>query len=416
MGSLIDNQNGDDENGVNDKTKSGDLKMKSNSPASSSTNLFLVAVVAVLASIMGYQWWTSLANGHSSVTYESRLPAARGEFSNDEKSTISIFRQSSPSVVSIRVKISEAYSGREQEVSSGSGVVWDDQGHILTNFHVVERAVIDTQFVLEVQFADQTVVDATVVGGVREDDLAVLRVSQDATKLVPIRLGTSNDLEVGQTVLAIGSPFGFDQTLSTGVIGGLNRSVSNEQGTPLTGLIQTDAAINPGNSGGPLLDSDGRLIGVNTAIISPTGAYSGLGFAVPASKVMESVDLVFSHASGTPRPIIGISVLSPEGALRYQVPKETVARGLLIQFVDPRGPAAQLGLQPTRVFQLGRGLFRLVIGDQIAGVNGQRVVTLEELQAAIRKHQPGDQVTLDVYRGDQLLKMDVVLQAATIIL
>lgn len=363
---------------------------------------------------MAFQWWSNLTAANSSVTYQSRSPAARGEFSNDEKSTISIFRQSSPSVVSIRVKISQA--GREQEVSSGSGVVWDDQGHILTNFHVVERAVIDTQFVLEVQFADQTVLDATVVGGVRKDDLAVLRVSKDATKLVPIRLGTSNDLEVGQTVLAIGSPFGFDQTLSTGVIGGLNRSVSSEQGTPLTGLIQTDAAINPGNSGGPLLDSDGRLIGVNTAIISPTGAYSGVGFAVPASKVMESVDLVFSHASGAPRPIIGLSVMSPEGALKYQVAKEVVQRGLLIQFVDPRGPAAELGLQPTRILYLGNGSFRSIIGDQIAGVDGERVVTLQELHAAIRKHQPGDQVTLDVYRGDQLLQMDVVLQAATIIL
>ena len=390
--------------------------MKSNSPASSSTNLFLVAVVAVLASIMAFQWWASHRSANSPVTYQSRNPEARGAFSTGEESTISIFRQSSPSVVSIRVKISEAYSGREQEVSSGSGVVWDDQGHILTNFHVVERAVIDTQFVLEVQFADQTVLDAIVVGGVREDDLAVLRVSKDSTKLVPIRLGTSNDLEVGQTVLAIGSPFGFDQTLSTGVIGGLNRSVSSEQGTPLTGLIQTDAAINPGNSGGPLLDSDGRLIGVNTAIISPTGAYSGLGFAVPASKVMESVDLVFSHASGAPRPIIGVSVMSPEGALRYQVPKETVARGLLIQFVDPRGPAAQLGLQPTRILYLGNGIFRSIIGDQIAGVDGQPVVTLRELHAAIRKHQPGDKVTLDIYRGDRLLQMEVVLQAATIIL
>ena len=390
--------------------------MKSNSPASSSTNLFLVAVVAVLASIMAFQWWASHRSANSPVTYQSRNPEARGDFSTGEESTISIFRQSSPSVVSIRVKISEAYSGREQEVSSGSGVVWDDQGHILTNFHVVERAVIDTQFVLEVQFADQTVLDAIVVGGVREDDLAVLRVSKDSTKLVPIRLGTSNDLEVGQTVLAIGSPFGFDQTLSTGVIGGLNRSVSSEQGTPLTGLIQTDAAINPGNSGGPLLDSDGRLIGVNTAIISPTGAYSGLGFAVPASKVMESVDLVFSHASGAPRPIIGVSVMSPEGALRYQVPKETVARGLLIQFVDPRGPAAQLGLQPTRILYLGNGIFRSIIGDQIAGVDGQPVVTLRELHAAIRKHQPGDKVTLDIYRGDRLLQMEVVLQAATIIL
>lgn len=390
--------------------------MKSNSPASSSTNLFLVAVVVLLASIMAYQWWSNVSDANSAVVYQSRNPDARGEFSNDEKSTISIFRQASPSVVSIRVKISEMYSRREEEISSGSGLVWDDQGHILTNFHVVERAVIDNKFVLEVQFADLTVADATVVGGVREDDLAVLRVAKGATNLVPIRLGTSEDLEVGQKVLAIGSPFGFDQTLSTGVIGGLNRSVASEQGRPLTGLIQTDAAINPGNSGGPLLDSDGRLIGVNTAIISPTGAYSGLGFAVPSSKVMESVDLVFSHASGAPRPIIGVSVMSPESALSYRFSKEAVSRGLLIRFVDPRGPAAELGLQPTQILSLGNGIFKSIMGDQIAGVDGERVVTLEELQAAIGKHQPGDKVTLDVYRGEQLLKMEVVLEAATIIL
>lgn len=390
--------------------------MNSKPSVSSSANIFLVAVVAVLASIMAFQWWNGLSKAPTPVTYQSRTPVARGEFTADETSTIAVFRQSSPSVVSIRVKTLGSYAGREQEVSSGSGVVWDDQGHVVTNFHVVERAVFESRFAVEVQFADQSVAKATVVGGVRENDLAVLRIDRDVTNLVPIRLGTSTDLDVGQKVLAIGSPFGFDQTLSTGIIGGLNRSVSSDQGGLLTGLIQTDAAINPGNSGGPLLDSDGRLIGVNTAIISPTGAYAGLGFAVPASKVMESVDLVFSHASGDPRPIIGVTVMSPEGALRFQFPPELVARGLFIKFVDPQGPAAELGLQTTRLEHLGNGLIRYTLGDQIAAIDGDPVTNLDELQAAIRKHQPSDQVTLHVLRGDQQLQMNVTLDAATIIL
>lgn len=390
--------------------------MNAKPAASSSTNVFLVAVVAVLAAVLAFQWWSDWQSNSTTVNYRSRTPVARGEFAADEKSTIAIFRQASPSVVSVRVKTSERYSGREQDVSSGSGIVWDDQGHIVTNFHVVERAIAESQLVLEVQFADQTIAAATVVGGVRENDLAVLRIDKNATQLVPIRLGTSDNLDVGQTVLAIGSPFGFDQTLSTGVIGGLNRTVSSEQGSLQTGLIQTDAAINPGNSGGPLLDSDGRLIGVNTAIVSPTGVYSGLGFAVPSSKVMESVDLVFSHASGAPRPIIGVTVLSPEGALRFQLPPELVARGLFIQFVDPRGPAGRLGLQSTRVIELGNGMYRFTFGDQIAGIDGEPVTSLKELQSAIRKHQPGDKVTLTIYRGEDRLQMEVTLDAATIIL
>lgn len=390
--------------------------MNAKPPSSSSTNLFLVAVVAVLAAALVFQSWSNWRAKSGPVSYPSRTPVARGDFAADEKSTIDIFRQASPSVVSVRVKTSETYLGQEQDVSSGSGFVWDDQGHIITNFHVVERAITDGQLVLEVQFADQTLAVATVVGGVRENDLAVLRVSKSATQLVPIQLGTSDDLDVGQKVLAIGSPFGFDQTLSTGVIGGLERTVSGEQGSLQTGLIQTDAAINPGNSGGPLLDSVGRLIGVNTAIVSPTGVYSGLGFAVPSSKVIESVDLVFSHATGDPQPIIGVTVLSPEGALKFQLPPKLVARGLFIQFVDPRGPAARLGLQATRVMELGNGMYRFYFGDQIAGIDGEPVTTLEQLQAAIRKHQPGDKVTLTIFRGDDQLQMEVTLDAATIIL
>lgn len=390
--------------------------MKSDSPpsTSSSTNIFLVAVVGVLLAVLGWQWLSGLFGG--TVTYTNRTPSERGEFTSEEKSTMAVFKEASPSVVSVRVKMPTRFTGRSQDLSSGSGVVWDDQGHIVTNFHVIERAVMDGNLNLEVQFADGSVADATVVGGVRENDLAVLRVARNVTDLLPIRLGTSDDLQVGQRALAIGSPFGFDQTLSTGTIGGLNRVVASEDGAPLTGLIQTDAAINPGNSGGPLLDSDGRLIGVNTAIISPTGTYAGLGFAVPASAVMESVGRVFSYASGDLPPVIGVVVLSPEGLLGSQLPESLTSQGLFIQYVEPGGPASKLGLRTTQIFQRPGGGIRIELGDQIYGVDGSKVTTLKELQTAIRKHQVGDTITLNVYRDGRLQDLSITLAAPRIIL
>lgn len=366
-------------------------------------------VLVVLSGGLAYQIFTRDAPARP-VNFEPRIVTPKGELGADEQSTISIFRAASPSVVFIRTKgytnvLFGAYE--RQEISSGTGFVWDRQGHIVTNLHVVEDALNSSGSELEVQFADQTVVDAEIIGGVREFDIAVLRINVPEQQLSPILLGTSDDLQVGQQVLAIGSPFGFDQTLSTGVIGGLNRSVARENNESfLDGLIQTDAAINPGNSGGPLLDSSGRLIGVNTAIVSPTGAYSGLGFAVPATSVIDSVEMVLAESSENQKPVLGISTLSPEQAALLRVPSQLIERGLFIKQIDPTGPAAKAGLRPTR--QSG---FRIHLGDQIAAVEGTPVNTLEQLHAILKRYVPGDVVTLEVYRDNRRGEVDVTLEA-----
>lgn len=379
---------------------------------SSNTNALLVMVLVVLSGGLAYQIFTRDAPARPTrpVDFKPRAVTPKGELGADEQSTISIFRDASPSVVFIRTK---GYanvlfgSSERQEISSGTGFVWDKQGHIVTNLHVVEDALNSSDSELEVQFADQTVVDAEIIGGVREFDIAVLRISVPEQQLSPILLGTSDDLQVGQQVLAIGSPFGFDQTLSTGVIGGLNRSVARENNESfLDGLIQTDAAINPGNSGGPLLDSSGRLIGVNTAIVSPTGAYSGLGFAVPATSVIESVEMVLAESSGNQKPVLGISILSPEQATLLGVPTQLIERGLFIKQIDPTGPAAKAGLRPMQ--QSG---FRIFLGDQIAAIDGTPVNTLEQLHATLKQYVPGDVVTLEVYRDSRRGEVDVTLEA-----
>ncbi|MEQ9410432.1 MAG: trypsin-like peptidase domain-containing protein [Fuerstiella sp.] len=381
-----------------------------------STNMLLVLILGVLSLVLAFQAWSGRAvqSSRGSSEYTPREIAPKEQLGRSEQATISVFRQSSPSVVFIRTRGYQLLlSGdlENRELSSGTGFVWDQQGHIVTNLHVVEDALRNSKSLLEVQYADHSVVDAEIIGGVREHDIAVLRVRELSDHLVPIRLGTSDDLQVGQHVLAIGSPFGFDQTLSTGVIGGLKRSVATEDGRGfLDGLIQTDAAINPGNSGGPLLDSAGRMIGVNTAIVSPTGAYSGLGFAVPVSSVIASVDLVLEEAGGRPKPALGISVLSPEQAAALGVPEQFVNRGLFIKQIDPRGPAAGIGLLQIR--QQG---YRVFLGDQLVSIDDVPVTTLEELKAVLEQYAPGDTVTLGILRRNQPGEVDVTLQTQKLI-
>ena len=377
----------------------------------SSTNLWLVATVLALVVLLGIQLW---GRWSSSERYVSREITPKGNLNSDEQSTIQVFQKTSPSVVFIRTKGYQPFlfgRGQEKELSSGTGFVWDRQGHIVTNLHVVEEALRSSSTALEVQFADKSVADAVFVGGVREHDIAILKVNVAASLLLPIPLGTSDDLQVGQLVLAIGSPFGFDQTLSTGVIGGLNRSVAAEGGSGLlAGLIQTDAAINPGNSGGPLLDSSGRMIGVNTAIVSPTGAYSGLGFAVSVSSVVAAVETVLVESIGNPRPVLGITVWSPEQTAKLGLRAEIISRGLFIKQIDPGGPAFKTALRPTQQ----RG-FQIILGDQIVSVDGEQVRTLPELQAALALRKPGDVVSLEIIRGDQGGEVEVTLDAQKLI-
>lgn len=375
-------------------------------------NFMLVGILVLLTAVLAWQVWdrSATTEGRADGTYEPREVVPKGDLASAEQTTISVFKQASPSVVFIRTKGYQHYllgGSQEKELSSGTGFVWDQDGHIVTNLHVVRQALQNAETELEVQFADQTVADAEIVGGVYEYDVAVVKVNTDRNRLTPIRLGTSDDLEVGQWVLAIGSPFGFDQTLSTGVIGGLNRSVATEDGSGiLSGLIQTDAAINPGNSGGPLLDSSGRMIGVNTAIVSPTGAYSGLGFAVPVSRVISSVDMVLEESTSNRKPILGVSILSPEHAGMLGISNEVIERGLFIKQIEKGGPADIAGLRGTRQ----RG-YRIYMGDQIRSIDGKPVSSAEELQALLSAHKPGDVVTVGIVRGNQMGEVDVKLQA-----
>ncbi|MBI4422408.1 MAG: trypsin-like peptidase domain-containing protein, partial [Elusimicrobia bacterium] len=235
-----------------------------------------------------------------------RPVAPRGDLSASERATMELFQRSNASVAYITSMVvrRDVFSLNILEIprGAGSGFIWDDQGHVVTNFHVIEGASS-----AEVTLADHSKWSAKLVGVAPEKDLAVLRIEAPAARLRPIPIGSSRDLQVGQSVYAIGNPFGLDQTLTTGVISALGREIHSASGHPIQGVIQTDAAINPGNSGGPLLDSSGRLIGVNTAIASPSGAFAGVGFAVPVDTVNRFVPQLIAFGKIT-RPGLGVTI------------------------------------------------------------------------------------------------------------
>ncbi|MBM4091178.1 MAG: PDZ domain-containing protein [Planctomycetes bacterium] len=316
---------------------------------------------------------------------------------DEEKATIALFRGASPSVVFITTQsvVRDRFTMNVLEIpqGTGSGFIWDQQGHIVTNFHVIREANR-----AEVMLADKTTFQAELVGVAPDRDLAVLRIDAEPDRLRAIPLGTSSDLEVGQRVFAIGSPFGLDQTLTTGIISGLGRQIESIGGRTIDGVIQTDAAINPGNSGGPLLDSSGRLIGVNTAIISPSGAYAGVGFAVPADIVNRIVPDLIRYGKVN-RPGLGVQLAE------RSITAQLGVKGALIITVRRDTAAERAGLQPTTV-EGGR----IRLGDIIVGVDGVPIETADQLMSALEQHKVGDQVTLVVIRQGETTEVPVVLQ------
>lgn len=328
---------------------------------------------------------------------EPRAITPRGELAPNEQATIELFRAASPSVVHITtVQVRrDAFSFNLFEIprGTGSGLVWDEQGNVVTNFHVIQGASR-----AKVTLADQSTWDARLVGAEPDKDLAVLKIDAPAERLRPILVGTSHDLEVGQTVFAIGNPFGLDQTLTTGVISGLGREIRAATGRPIQDVIQTDAAINPGNSGGPLLDSAGRLIGVNTAIYSPSGAYAGIGFAVPVDTVNHIVPQLIQHGR-VQRPGLGVTIAND------QIMRRLGIEGVLVMQVVPGGPAEEAGIQPTAYDQAGR----LRLGDVIVAIDDQPVRNTRELFAALEDRQAGQTVQVTVLRGDQQVQVPVTL-------
>ncbi len=332
---------------------------------------------------------------------EARLReiSSRGELTQEERSVTELFKEASPSVVyitSIGLR-RDYFSFRAMEIpqGTGSGFIWDDQGHIVTNFHVISDARR-----AEVTLADQSSWPAELIGYAAEKDLAVLRIDAPPEKLKAIRLGTSHDLEVGRTVLAIGNPFGFDQTLTTGIISALGREINSVAGLPIRDVIQTDAAINPGNSGGPLLDSAGRLSGVNNAIVSPSGGYAGIGFAIPVDTVHWVVSDLINFGK-VQRPTLGVELAPDTLSHRFGLD------GPVVLHVTPGSGAERAGFHPTRRNRQGR----ILLGDVIVAVDGRRIRKSGELGLALERHRAGETVNVTLVRDGKVREVKVTLDA-----
>ncbi len=317
----------------------------------------------------------------------------------EERLVINLFEKAQTSVVYITSLSVErdflSMNVFETPQGAGTGFIWNEQGYIVTNFHLIQDAQAAT-----VTLSDQTTLQASLVGVEPDKDIAVLKVMTGKKNLTPIPIGTSKDLRVGQKVYAIGNPFGFDHTLTTGVISGLGREIKSVTEIPIQGVIQTDAAINPGNSGGPLLDSSGRLIGMNTAIVSPSGAYSGIGFAVPVDTINRIVPQLIKNGRAT-KPGLGIRVIESNLARRQGIV------GAIIADVLPRYPAQASGLRGIKRLKNGTVHF----GDIITAIDGIQIQDGDDLLRILDERQPGDAVTLEINRDGVQRKIRLTLGA-----
>jgi 2-alkenal reductase len=308
---------------------------------------------------------------------------AAGKLSEWEKSNIDLFLQAAPSVVSITTEQLRVnpFMGAQVAEGAGSGFIWDTAGHVVTNFHVIEGANV-----VFVQLHAGNPVRARVVGGARQYDIAVVKLSDVPAGLRPLPVGSSKTLQVGQATYAIGNPFGLQRTLTTGIVSALERRLPTAQGREVRGVIQTDAAINPGNSGGPLLDSSGRLIGVNTAILSESGSSAGIGFSIPVDLVSRVVPEIIKIGRA-PRPGLGIIAADERIAAQLGI------KGVVVLGVGRGSPAERAGLRPFRRDSAEPG-------DIIVAVDGKPTATLADLAQALEDAGIGKEVTLQVKRGN----------------
>jgi S1-C subfamily serine protease len=327
--------------------------------------------------------------------------AARGDLGADEKATIELFERSRDSVVYVTTKaqVMDFWTRNVLSVphGTGSGFIWDGDGHVVTNYHVIEKASEVT-----VKLADGRSYKATLIGASPAHDIAVLKIGVDFKQPPPVPVGTSHDLRVGQKVFAIGNPFGLDWTLTTGIVSALDRSLSEEKGNTIDHLIQTDAAINPGNSGGPLLDSAGELIGINTAIYSPSGANAGIGFAVPVDTVKRVVPQLIKSGKVV-RPTLGIEM--NEG-LNQRLAQLRGIDGVVILHVTPGSAADAAGLKGATISRDGA----IVAGDTIVAVDGKPVGTVGRLLARLDDYQVGDTVNVTVLRDGRRVDVRITLK------
>jgi S1-C subfamily serine protease len=366
-----------------------------------------IAVAGCLAASMVGGWTVSVSGQRGSLAARPvpRTVTPRGPLLAGEQATVDLFEKARASVafISTQARVMDAWTRNVFSVprGTGSGFIWDADGHVVTNRHVVAGATGGAR----VRLSDGRDVDARVVGVSPAHDLAVLKV--DLTNLPrPLPLGSSVDLRVGQSTFAIGNPFGLDWTLTTGIVSALDRSLPTEDGRSLIEhLIQTDAAINPGNSGGPLLDSAGRLIGVNTVIYSPSGASAGVGFAIPVDTVNRVVPQLIASGRYV-RPALGIEI---DEGLNQVISQRLGVSGVVILRTSPGSAAAAAGLRGLRTEPGGA----IVAGDIIVAINGQAIDSVARLQSRLDDYEVGATVRLTVLRDKQRIEVPVRLQAST---
>jgi len=353
-------------------------------------------------------WWAGARWGQRDPSEVQALPAlqgtASGQLESDEAVNVRIYQQTSPGVANIvtRAVQYDWFMNPVPQEGAGSGFVIDDQGHVLTNYHVVEGAQS-----VEVTLGDgkdRSRYIARLIGGDPRNDVALLKIDPKGRKLTTLTLGDSTKLRVGQRLLAIGNPFGrFQSTLTTGVVSALGRTVQTGQQTFIDDAIQTDAAINQGNSGGPLLNSSGQVIGINSAIFTPSGTTAGIGFAIPINTARRIVEDLLRDGK-VHRAYLGVRSVElwPELAEALQLPVE---QGMLIEQVTPGSPAERAGLRGgNRTVRAGFQQL-LVGGDVVTAIEGNPVSNQFELNIALNRKRPGEAITLTIHRGKQ--KMDV---------
>lgn len=327
---------------------------------------------------------------------------APGKLSEDELATIKVFKMASPSVVYItnRQVRRDLFTLDIFKIprGSGSGFIWDKKGHVVTNFHVIYEANE-----VDVTLHDGSVWEARLVGADPDHEIAVLKIDAPPSKLKPVMIGSSSNLEVGQKVLALGNPFGLDLTLTTGIISALGRTIESMTGRTIFDVIQTDAAINPGNSGGPLLDSFGRVIGMNTAILSASGASAGIGFAIPIDTINRIASQLIVKGK-VERPGLGITLIPRNIAARFGI------QGAIIMEVFPGSAAYKAGLQGTIWSRTGN----VILGDVIVEIEGVKIKEPDDLIREISRYDVGDRIRVKILRGKKIIDKNIVLEAVAV--
>lgn len=358
---------------------------------------FASALIAVgtMACLSNFGGFMQMRNSNIAAAEDSPTPQGISNPAtvSDEQNSIEVYKSLAPGVAFITTssQVQNFYGEDfETEKGNGSGSVIDANGHILTNYHVIEGSTK-----LTVSFGGEKTYPAKVIGGDPDTDLAVIKIEPGQDKLTVVQLGDSDQLDVGQKVLAIGNPFGLDRTLTTGVISGLQRPIRARNGRPIEGAIQTDASINPGNSGGPLLDKFGKMIGINSQILSPQGGSVGVGFAIPVNIAKRVVPQIIQFGE-VRRPKLGATLYKVEQLVEQGI-KMPITKGLLIRSVSPGGSAATAGLRGLSQSSDGE----LVLGDIITSIDSSPIGDLDDLYKLLDKKQIGDTIQVEIYRNNK---------------